>query len=311
MPHNGLRMAFSVPLDLGPAHFRATKINFRKTATDENLGTTAMRQRGRHHLERNSQAKRALSPHRGHCPRRHPPPLSHRARPRARPYGRSVPFFPTRAPPPPPPSPCLPAPPPPRPYPSAYFSAHIQPSGSHSHSCSCPLAYLTSRLPLLLNWPSGRPFTRAGHQARTRRMVRGRHQFRPLLSSVGVKSAHGQQSEDGFKVVHGGWSVGGGEPVHRAWTVDAGVPVHRLWSECDGDALRAVNGCLGGRSRRVVGGRRGRAGARRAVDGRLSGDAGRAVGRWRRRWAHRVCSTPERGSWSAPLAVLLRRTLGA
>lgn len=27
------------------------------------------------------------------------------------------------------------------------------------------------------------------------------------VSSVGVKSAHGEQSEDGFKLVYGGWSV--------------------------------------------------------------------------------------------------------
>lgn len=52
MPHNGLRMALSAPSDLGPAHFRATKIIFRKTVTDKKLGPTAVRQRGRHHLER-------------------------------------------------------------------------------------------------------------------------------------------------------------------------------------------------------------------------------------------------------------------
>lgn len=117
MPHNGLRMAFSVPLDLGPAHFRATKINFRKTATDENLGTTAMRQRGRHHLERNSQAKRALSPHRGHCPRRHPPP-SPTAPDRARALTAAVyPSFRPGPPRPPPPQPLPPRPASPPPLP--------------------------------------------------------------------------------------------------------------------------------------------------------------------------------------------------
>lgn len=52
MLQNGLRIALSEPSDLGPAHFRATKIIFKKTATDKKLGPTAVRQRGRHHLER-------------------------------------------------------------------------------------------------------------------------------------------------------------------------------------------------------------------------------------------------------------------